>query len=88
MPHINETDIDEDGNARTVVDRAILARTTGYAQETIRKRCKPLRYDPDTGRALYDRDVVLAELADAGVVPRPETRGPRPPAWKKSRRAG
>lgn len=77
MPNVNQTDVAPDGSVRDIVDRVILARTTGYSEATIRKHLKPYDYDPDTGRALYDRDRALAELHAAEVQPRPETRGPR-----------
>lgn len=82
MPHINQRDHPPGGTVRNIVDRVILARTTGYSVATIRKHCRPVDYDPVTGRALYDRDAVLDQLEAAGVHPRPETRGPR------ARRAG
>lgn len=88
MPHVVEVD-----QGREVVDRDVLARTTGYSVETIRKRLRPLRYDSDTGRAVYDRAEALQVLrwdpgapardelgrfvAGAGIQPRPDRRGPR-----------
>lgn len=78
MPNIVRHDYDQQsGQRRDIVDRDVLARTTGYTVATIRKHCRPVDYDPASGRALYDRDAVLAQLAAAGVVARPETRGPR-----------
>lgn len=93
MPHVNTVDVAPDGTARTVVDRHVLAKTTGYSPATIRKRLRPLRYDPDTGRALYDRDAAIEALrpnpdepdrdprgrfvTGTGARPRPERRGPR-----------
>lgn len=78
MPNVSQIDHGQDGQPRNIVDRVILARTTGYTEATIRKHCQPYDYDPATGRALYDRDAVLEQLAAAGVHPRPATRGPRP----------
>lgn len=78
MPHVNSTDVAPDGSVRTLVDRDILARTTGVSVATIRKWCTPDHYDADNdGRAVYDYAQAVAQLAAGGVVPRPATRGPR-----------
>lgn len=78
MSHVNRTEPGPDGAARIMVDRDILARTTGLTVATIRKWCTPDHYDADNdGRAVYDHARALAELEAAGVQPRPATRGPR-----------
>jgi hypothetical protein len=77
MANVAQIDHGPGGEERNIVDRDICALTTGYSAETIRKRCRPCDYDPDTGRALYDRDAVLVQLRAAGVQPRPDTRRPR-----------
>lgn len=78
MSHVNATDVAPDGAVRNLVDRDILARTTGYSVATIRKWCTPDHYDVDNdGRAVYDRDRAIEQLKAAGVEPRPATRGPR-----------
>lgn len=85
MGNVAQVDRGPDGEERDIVDRDILARTTGYSAETIRKRCTVYDYDPHTGRALYDRDAALAQLAAAGVQPRPHTRGERPGVSRRRR---
>ena len=71
-------------NGRTLVDRDTLATLTGYAATTIRIYCRPDYYDTPTiasgqghptGRALYDQDTVLAQLAAIGCQPRPHMQG-------------
>lgn len=73
MPHVNRTT--DDG--RTILDRRLLAFTTGYTVSTIRKHLEPDEYDAETGAALYDRDAALRCLEELGVEPRPDRRGPR-----------
>lgn len=85
--HINRTDVAPDGTVRTIVDRAVLSLTTGYAVATIRKHCPVLQYDEATGRAVYDRDASLALLQASGVEPRPQTRGPRTGPVRARRRS-
>lgn len=86
MGHYSQVEKGPDGEDRFIVDRDICARTTGYSPETIRKHLRPLRYAEDTGRALYDQQTVVEILRAAGVHPRPDTRGPRRPAWRGGRR--
>lgn len=76
MPHVNR---EVDG--RRLVDRRLLAFTTGYSVAAIRKHLEPDAYDDPapagTGCALYDRDRAVELLEAAGVLPRPDRRGPR-----------
>lgn len=76
MPHINRT-VEGPAGPRTLVDRRLLAFTTGYTVATIRKHLQPAEYDSETGAALYDRDAALVELLRLGVEPRPDRRGER-----------
>lgn len=79
MPHINRI-IDGPDGTRHLVDRRILAFTSGYTVATIRKRLEPDACDLATRAVLYDRDRALAQLDALGVEPRPDRRGGRRPA--------
>jgi hypothetical protein len=70
--HIIRTD-----KGRDLVDRRILAFTTGYAVATIRKHLEPDACDLATRAVLYDRDRALEALDALGVEPRPDRRGER-----------
>ena len=65
----------ETGRQKPLADRDVCATTTGYSAVTIRMKCRPVCYDPETGRALYDQEAIPAELAAAGILPRPQIQG-------------
>jgi transposase len=48
-----------------LMDREALARWVGLSEISIRRHCTPVRYDEETGRALYD--VTQASKALGGV---------------------
>ncbi|WP_033338968.1 hypothetical protein [Catenuloplanes japonicus] len=65
-------------------DRDTLAHMLGVAANTIRKYCRPVRYDPATRRALYDGHAVQDEMDRRGVEARHDMQGkpkPRRPFW-------
>lgn len=72
-----------DGHWQHLADRDTMSTLTGYAAFTIRIRCRPVCYDQDTGRALYDQDAIVADLKARGILPRPAIQG-----RSRARRAG
>ncbi|GLY08226.1 hypothetical protein [Actinoplanes sp. NBRC 101535] len=83
MPvHVTETLETPDG-PRYLADPDTLAALwrdnpdpgTRYSATTIRMRCRPDKYDPRTGRALYDQTRALETLRETGVIARPHTQG-------------
>lgn len=65
-------------------DRDTIADRTGYSARTIRAYCKPVGYDEQTRRALYDAFAVCDEMERRGYQPRPDQQGvPRTqrPVW-------
>jgi hypothetical protein len=62
---------------RALADVEMLARLYEVSERTVRRRCRPVRHEPRTGRprgaggrALYDALAAGEQLAD--VAPRPE----------------
>lgn len=84
MPHVSRI-VDGPDGQRYLVDRRILAFTSGYTVATIRKHLTPCEYDQATGVALYDQGAAVAELERLDVEPRPGSRGPRPGRLNTSR---
>lgn len=77
MPIYVARTVDGPDGPRHLADRDTMSRLTGYAATTIRLRCRPVCYDEQTGRALYDQDAITADLQARGIHPRPHQRGHR-----------
>jgi DeoR/GlpR family transcriptional regulator of sugar metabolism len=57
---------------RLLADRECLAQLLGVSERTIRRRCRPVDYEPQTGRprgvggrALYDAQTAAETLTDS-----------------------
>jgi hypothetical protein len=59
---------------RELMDREALAQWRGLSEISVRRHCTPVRYDEETGRALYDVTEATAALGGVRHRVRPARR--------------